>query len=203
MTKASPAGIRPQRPDDEEQVGEVIAKAFGRPVVVALEEALARRPDSHGFVAEVEGQVVGHVRLTRGWIDAEERLVDVLVLSPLSVLPAFQRRGIGGSLVRHAVEQAAAARAPAVFLEGSPDYDARLGWRPAAELGVTPPSVRIPGPAFQVVRLDAWDDSMRGGLVYAEPFWTFDCVGLRGDRLQAARERLERAHAQPRERPDR
>ena len=149
------------------------------------------RLDSFGFVAVVEGQIVGHVRVTRGWIDAELRLVDILVLSPLSVMPAFQRRGIGAALTRHAVEQADSMGAPAVFLEGSPEFYSRLGWQPAAELGVTPPSVRIPAPAFQAVRLGRWEDWMRGALVYAEPFWANDCVGLRGERLRATRERLE------------
>ena len=181
-------GIRAQRPADASTVREVLERAFaGEPEVVALEEALQARTDSVGFVADLDGRVVGQVRLTRGWIDAEPRLVEVLVLSPLSVLPDHQRRGIGRALVAHAVEQAEATGAPAVFLEGSPTYYARLGWRPASELGVTPPSARIPPTAFQVVPFARWEDWMRGALVYAEPFWAHDCVGLRGERLAATR----------------
>jgi putative acetyltransferase len=144
--------IRPQRASDLSHVREVLTRAFEDPAVLALEAALESRPDSFGFVAVIEGQVVGHVRVTRGWIDAESRLVDIFVLSPLSVMPAIQRHGIGAALTRHAVEQADSMGAPAVFLEGSPAFYSRLGWRPAAELGVTPPSVRIPAPAFQAVR---------------------------------------------------
>jgi putative acetyltransferase len=91
-------------------------------------------------------------------------------------------------LCAHAVEQAAALGAPAVFLEGSPAYYSRLGWHPASELRVTPPSVRIPLAAFQAVRLAGWQDWMSGALVYADPFWAHDCVGLRGTRLAASRE---------------
>ena len=126
---------------------------------------------------------------TRGWIDAEARLVEVLVLSPLSVAPEWQRRGIGRALVAHAVAEAKRAGVPAVFLEGDPAYYARLGWRPASELGVTPPSARIPEPAFQAVPLPAWEPWMRGALVYADTFWAFDCVGLRGDSLARTPER--------------
>jgi putative acetyltransferase len=182
--------IRTQRASDRSAVVDVVGRAFaGEQNVIALEESLEARPDSVGFVAELDGRVVGHVRLTRGWIDAEPRLVAVLVLSPLSVLPELQRRGVGRALVAHAVEHARAMRAPAVFLEGSPTYYSRLGWRPGGELGVTPPSARIPLPAFQAVRLDGWAEWMRGALVYAEPFWEHDCVGLRGEPLAAARER--------------
>lgn len=180
--------IRGQTPADDAAVGDVLTNAFaGEPEVVALERALAARADSVGFVAELDGDVVGHVRLTRGWIDAAPHLVEVLVLSPLSVAPEHQRQGIGRRLAVHAVEQARARGAPAVFLEGSPRYYGRLGWRPASELGVTPPSVRIPLPAFQAVRLAGWEDWMSGALVYAEPFWANDCVGLRGEELDRAR----------------
>lgn len=168
---------------------DVVGRAFGaHDDVVDLEEALARRPDSTGYVAMLDDQVVGHVRLTRGWIDAEKRLVEVLVLSPLSVAPAWQRRGIGKALVAHAVDESKRAGAPAVFLEGDPGYYGRLGWRPAVELGVTPPSVRIPAPACQAVALPGWETWMSGALVYADTFWAFDCVGLRGDRLARARQ---------------
>jgi putative acetyltransferase len=179
--------IRDQHASDREAVLDVLTRAFADPPVNALELSLQERPDSFGFVAVSEGRVVGHVRLTRGWIDAEPRLVEVLVLSPLSVDPELQRRGIGGALVAHAVARSEAMAAPAVFLEGSPRYYSRLGWRPASEIGVTPPSARIPLPAFQAVALSRWEDWMRGALVYAEPFWSNDCVGLRGEQLATAR----------------
>lgn len=187
--------IRGWQPSDREAVRKLLAAAFtGEPEVVGLEDALAARSDSFAFVAELDGRVVGHVRLTRSWIDAESRVIDVLVLSPLSVLPRYQRRGIGAALTARAVEGAETVGSPAVFLEGSPAYYGRLGWRPASELGVTPPSVRIPPPAFQAVRLSRWEDSMRGALVYAETFWAHDCVGLRGERLAAANGRLAAAN---------
>ena len=154
MNSPADAAIRRQVQEDAAAVRDVIGRAFdGEPEVVALEEALAQRSDSTGYVALVDDRVVGHVRLTRGWIDAETRLVDVLVLSPLSVAPEWQSRGIGRALVAHAVAEAKRAGVPAVFLEGDPAYYVRLGWRPASELGVTPPSARIPERACQAVPL--------------------------------------------------
>ena len=191
MNSAVDVAIRRQAPEDAAAVRDVVGRAFGaHDDVVDLEEALAQRADSSGFVALIGDQVVGHVRLTRGWIDAEERLVEVLVLSPLSVVPEWQRRGIGRTLVAHALAEAKRAGVPALFLEGDPAYYARLGWRPASELGVTPPSNRIPKPACQAVELRGWEPSMSGALVYADTFWAFDCVGLRGDRLARTRASL-------------
>ena len=191
MSSFAAVAIRRQVPGDTVALRDVIGRAFeGEPEVVVLEEALAQRSDSTGYVALVDDRVVGHVRLTRGWIDAEARLVDVLVLSPLSVAPEWQGGGIGRALVAHAVAEAERTGVPAVFLEGDPAYYARLGWRPASELGVTPPSARIPEPACQGFALPRWEPWMRGTLVYADTFWALDCVGLRGDRLSRARASL-------------
>ena len=68
---------------------------------------------------------------------------------------------------------------PVVFLEGPPDYYARLGFSAGAEQGFRKPSLRIPDAAFQAIQLAAWAPCMTGTLVYAEPFWRHDAVGLR------------------------
>lgn len=170
--------------DDADAVRAVIAVAFvDEPAVVGLQDALAARADNVGFVAVHDDRIVGHVGLTRCWIDAPDRLVEALVLSPLSVAPDVQRRGVGQALLDRAVAHADGVGAPAVFLEGDPGYYGRLGWRPAADLGVTPASVRIPAPAFQCVPLSACEDGMRGAMVYPDTFWEHDCVGLRGQQL--------------------
>ena len=183
-----PIDIREMGPADADAVRDVVTRAFAdEPAVPALQDALAARPDNVGFVAVHDGRIVGHVGLTRCWIDAPERLVEVLVLSPLSVAPDVHGRGVGRALVEHSVEHARRAGAPAVFLEGDPGYYSRLGWRPAADLGVTPPSERIPAPAFQCVPFPAWADGMSGALVYADTFWAHDCVGLRGEHLATVR----------------
>lgn len=186
----SPA-IRAQSPQDAADVRRLLAGAFaGEPEVVGLEEALAQRADSHGFVALVDGAIVGQVRLTRGWVDAPERLVSVLVLGPLSVGSDHRRSGVGRSLVSFAVAEAERLGAPAVLLEGDPGYYARLGWRPASDFGITPPSDRIPAPACQAIALPGYEPWMRGRLVYADTFWEHDCVGLRGARLAEVNEAL-------------
>lgn len=179
--------VRAQRPDEAAVVHDVVERAFGDPVVADLWDALAARPRSASYVAESDGQVVGHVGLTWSWLDAPDRLVDVLVLSPLSVLPDRQGSGVGRALVARAIEAADEAGAPLLFLEGDPAYYSRVGFEPAGPLGFTPPSARIPLPAFQCVRLSAYDPSLSGALVYADTFWAFDCVGLRGERLEALR----------------
>lgn len=135
--------------------------------------------DGLSLVAELDGQLVGNVMFTRSLLDAPRRLVEVQVLSPLAVLPEQHRRGIGSALVRQGLQTLAERAVPLVFLEGDPGYYSRLGFVPGGDQGFRKPSLRIPDGAFQVVKLPAYEPWMTGTLVYAEPFWRHDAVGLR------------------------
>ncbi|RKS72782.1 putative acetyltransferase [Motilibacter peucedani] len=176
--------VRPELPDDRAVVEDLHLQAFGDHgrVVADLVESL-RGLVSGGrgtsLVGEEDGAVVGHVMVTDALLDAPQRLVTVRVLSPLSVLPAAQRQGVGRTLVAAAVDDCAAAGSPAVFLEGDPRYYSRRGFSPGAPHGFRRPSLRIPEAAFQVLLLPAHEPWMTGTLVYPDVFWTHDAVGLR------------------------
>ena len=181
MTRAV-VRYRPEQPGDGAEIRSVVEAAFGDAVIGDLVDRLRASPDwidGGSFVAEEEGAIVGHVLFTRGLLDAPRRLVDVLVLSPLSVATGFQGRGIGSELVRHALAGLANRPEALVFLEGSPSYYRRFGFAGAGELGFRRPSLRIPEPAFQVIRLPSYEPWMTGTLVYSRVFWDLDCVGLR------------------------
>lgn len=184
MVSDEPTGdvqIRPQRSDELTAVLAVVGEAFERPVVAELVIQLQATddPSTRSIVAELDEEIVGHVQLSRCWVDVPDRLVEVLSLSPLSVLPRYQGHGIGGRLVREALQAAQHARSPLVFLEGSPDYYSRFGFEPAHRRGFVRPSARIPEEAFQVAVLPDWEPWMTGAFVYTDVFWKLDCVGLR------------------------
>ncbi len=174
--------VRAQYDADANRVADVITRAFvddGR--VAGLAAALRARSDKQASLVAVEdGRVVGQTHLSVSWVDARSALVEVLTLSPLSVLPSRQGHGIGTHLLAQAREAAEQLEAPLLFLEGDPGFYASRGWLMAADLGFTPPSNRIPLPAFQVMPLAKYDGgSTRGALIYNDTFWAHDCVGLR------------------------
>jgi putative acetyltransferase len=176
--------IDDERPADIPAVEDVVRRSFGDDggrvvdLVRALRASSAVRPGL-SLVARDDERVIGHVLLTRSWLDAPDRLVEVLVLSPLAVAPDAQGQGIGSALVAASLERADELGWPLVFLEGDPRFYAARGFAPAGPLGFDAPSDRIPPVAFQVAVLAAHEPSMTGRLVYADPFWAQDCVGLR------------------------
>jgi putative acetyltransferase len=111
------------------------------------------------------GAVVGHVVCTRARLAG----APVLGLGPLSVHPDHQRRGVGSALVHAVLGAADALDEPLVVLLGDPAYYGRFGFRPAHELGITPP-VADWVDHFQARPLTAYDGSLRGEFVYPEPF---------------------------------
>jgi putative acetyltransferase len=189
MTSDAPAEllIRTETASEQGDVRKVHALAFGDgeqvpELVDALRAAKAALP-ALSFVATVGDRVVGHVMLSACRLDALPRLVDVYSLSPLGVLPEHQGHGIGTKLVEHALAAADEQGVPLVFLEGSPHYYGKRGFRAAEELGFRAPTLRYPPGAFQAAKLSAYRDWMTGTFVYSETFWAMDCVGLRGPRL--------------------
>lgn len=135
--------------------------------------------DALSFVAELDGRLVGQVLYTHAFLDAPDRLVDVLVLSPIAVRPDQQNRGLGSLLIRETLTRLGPRAESMVFLEGSPRYYPRFGFQQALDLDLTPPSIRVPSDAFMVYRLPKFETWMTGALVYPDAFWRADAIGLR------------------------
>jgi predicted N-acetyltransferase YhbS len=127
--------VRLEEPDDRTRSLEVERAAFGSDEEPAIVEAIRDLEGSFALVAEGDGEVVGHVQLSRAWVGGSE----VLALGPVGVLPAHQRRGIGSSLVRGALEEARRRAEVAVILLGDPGFYQRFGFEPAAEFGLRNP----------------------------------------------------------------
>ncbi|MGX1161886.1 hypothetical protein FBY31_4051 [Arthrobacter sp. SLBN-100] len=171
--------LRDETPADRDAILALAADAFaispatglpaeGEPVEVkVLRELFEAKEYLPGFsvVAVIDGEVVGHVISTRGWVGDRE----LLGLGPIGVTPRLQRKGIGSVLMKETIARANAAGESGIVLLGSPDYYPRFGFVPAASLGVLPPEDAW-GDHFQLLPLALWPGGVHGVFRYAEPF---------------------------------
>lgn len=164
--------VEAEQPDDYDAIGEVVGRAFAHhPEVVDMVAAIrASRRYERGFafVARVHSAVVGFVMLSgTDLIDDAGSRREVLTLTPLAVLPEYQRRGIGSALVCAALAEADRRSEPLVVLEGSPRYYGRLGFEfaPAHGIFIALPDW-APPEAAQVYRLARYDARIRGRIEY-------------------------------------
>jgi putative acetyltransferase len=175
--------VRSMRTNEFHDVRQVAVSAFGddESLGVLLDELRSSWAweDELCFVAEVDGEIVGQVLYTHGFVDAPNRLLDVLVLSPVGVRPDLQRQLIGTGLIVESLRTLRTREEPLVFLEGHPSYYPRFGFQRASTMSFTPPSTRIPDAAFMVYPLPNYEPWMTGALVYPDAFWRADAVGLR------------------------
>ncbi len=91
------------------------------------------------LVAEVENTLVGHILLTEIKIITTDDELTSLALAPVSVLPEFQGKGIGGKLISEAHQRAKDLGYKSVILLGHEKYYPRFGYKLAEEFGISLP----------------------------------------------------------------
>ena len=130
--------VRQETASDAEAVFRVERAAFGEEDEARLVEAL--RAGGHvllSLVADVDGEIVGHIVFSPMMIEAEAgSRYEAVCLGPLAVAPSRQRQGIGGALVKAGLAELRLGGHGAVFLLGHPSYYPRFGFRPAREFDV-------------------------------------------------------------------
>lgn len=128
--------IRDEQSRDRAAVRRVNELAFGRPDEADLVEALHRNDCAVvALLAEAAGEVIGHIVFSPVdvGIGLSERLAG---LAPMAVMPAFQRRGVGGLLVEAGLKRCAELGFDGVVVLGSPTYYSRFGFGPAHHFGL-------------------------------------------------------------------
>jgi len=147
--------IRKENPFDHNWVIELTEKAFETLEISdhnegKLVDKLRKAPtfvEELSMVAELNGQVVGHILFTPIVIDNGSQQFQSLILAPVSVLPKYQKMGIGGQLIRAGHQKAKELGFQSAILLGHPEYYPRFGYKPASSFGI---KTRIPLPSDDV-----------------------------------------------------
>ena len=92
------------------------------------------------FVAEVDGKIVGNIIYSRcNILRPDDTVTEALVFGPVSVMPEYQRQGIGARLVEHSLGCAKELGYGAVVITGHTAYYPKFGFVPASRFGLTMP----------------------------------------------------------------
>jgi putative acetyltransferase len=138
--------IRNERKNEYRAVEELTREAFWNLYVPGCSEhfCLHNMRDSNDFipeldfVAELDGGVIGNIVYTRGRvIDDAGRTYEIICFGPVSVLPVYQRQGVGSALIRYSLERAMSLGFTGVCIFGDPRYYSRFGFRCAERYDIT------------------------------------------------------------------
>jgi putative acetyltransferase len=131
--------IRSETDADVSAIADVTSEAFSTLPIsnhteqFIIAELRAAKALTVSLVAELDGRVVGHIAFSP--VTMSDGSPGWYGLGPLSVLPAYQRQGIGGALIQEGLSRLKGLGARGCCLVGHPDYYGRFGFRNPQGLG--------------------------------------------------------------------
>ena len=131
------------------------------------------------LVAEADGVLAGHVICSRAEVRVcgeacgtsntdgrQEAAIPVLNFGPISVLPEYQRKGVGKALLETMIQKAKEMGYGAILFFGRPEYYPQFGFKEAEIFGITDCN-GANYPAFMGMGLKpGYLDAARGGRYY-------------------------------------
>ena len=125
--------IRSETDADARAITEVTVAAFKTLKIsnhteqFIIEALRAAKALTLSLVAEVDSRVVGHIAFSP--VTISDGTMHWYGLGPVSVLPEYQRKGIGKSLIREGLSRLKVLNAQGCCLVGHPDYYWRFGFK--------------------------------------------------------------------------
>lgn len=125
--------IRDETEADADAIAEVTVVAFKTLAIsnqteqYIIEALRAAKALTLSLVAEAEGRVVGHIAFSPVTVSDGSR--DWYGLGPVSVLPDYQRQGVGKALITEGLSRLKKLNAQGCCLVGHPGYYERFGFK--------------------------------------------------------------------------
>lgn len=129
--------IREESAEDNSFVLDLTELAFGQKEEADLVEKLRARDEIIlSQVAEMEGQIVGHVAWSECHIRNESESFIAITMAPVSVLPKYQKQGIGSRLIEAGLKQVKLMGYTIAVVLGHPEYYPRFGFEVSKPYGI-------------------------------------------------------------------
>lgn len=136
--------IRPEKESEFEQIYDLVKVAFQTAKVSNGQEQdfvnLLRKSGNYipelALVAEDKRKLIGHIMLTKNYINCTDGQRETLLLAPISVVLEYRNNGVGSNLVNKSFELAKSMGYNSVVLVGDPAFYGRFGFKKAVEFGI-------------------------------------------------------------------
>jgi len=134
--------IRYETPRDYEYITQINNAAFGQKneglLVENLRKTVLFNPRL-SLVAEYKSSLIGHILFYPIKIKNDSLEFNSLALAPMSVLPEYQNKGVGGGLIRQGLKTAGELGFKSVIVLGHAQYYPKFGFEPASRWKIKPP----------------------------------------------------------------
>lgn len=171
--------IRKEENKDYKSVFNLIENAFKDEIYTDHKEQflVERLRKSESFVpelsllAEIDGEIVGYVLLTKIKIVNNDLQKTALALAPIAVLKKYQGKGIGGKLILEAHQRAKELGFDSVILLGHEKYYPKFGYKMTKNYGIKLP-FEVPDENCMLIELteNALKD-VSGTVAYPKEFY--------------------------------
>ena len=160
--------IRAATPSDYAAIRQVVRHAFRQDDEANLVEQLRADGDALvELVAASEIAIQGHILYSPLTIVRGSETLRAAALAPVSVLPAFQRHGLGSELIRAGNARCAELGCVAIIVLGHAEYYPRFGFSPKLAESLQAP---FSGPHFMALEIEPGALTDGGKVQYAKAF---------------------------------
>lgn len=160
--------IRDATASDYAAIRQVVRHAFGQDDEANLVEQLRDDGDVLvELVAAGDVSIQGHILYSPLAIVRGRETLHAAALAPVSVLPAFQAKGLGGELIRAGNARCKALGCVGVIVLGHAEYYPRFGFSAASAESLQAP---FSGPHFMALEFELGVFAGGGKVQYAKAF---------------------------------
>jgi predicted N-acetyltransferase YhbS len=144
--------LRPEEEKDFSAVENLTREAFWNVYCPGADEHLLvhnlRKTDVFikelDFAALDNNKIIGNIMYAKAAIKNDDLEYTVLTFGPVSVLPEYQNKGIGGKLINRTIELSKEMGYKAIIIYGDPEYYKRFGFKESKEYKITNKDKKFP-----------------------------------------------------------
>ena len=171
--------IRKEKKEDYKITEEVVKEVFANEeysdqsehrLVASLRNSDEFIPDL-SLVALHKDKIIGHILLSKIFIVKGEKSIESLALAPISVLPNYQNKGVGQSLIQRSLEIAEELNFDSVIVMGHSEYYPKFGFKKASNWCIQAP-FEVPDEFLMAIELKKNAlDKTSGIIQYSDAFF--------------------------------